>query len=215
MTLNTRPLQTESELVYAYDGGLYINLTRRCPTACTFCIKFSWDYTFRGHNLRLPAEPSVEEILRATPMQLSGYRHVVFCGYGESTYRLKEMEELSRTFRLRGARQIRLNTIGLGSLIQGRNIAPELGRFLDVVSVSLNTADPAEWITMHRPLPEFREGGFQSVLQFIRDCAEAGVSTVVTAVEGPGVPLDAVRRLAEERGATFRSRPFLEEKDNR
>ena len=52
-------------LVYSYGDGLYLNLTSRCPTACAFCMKFTWDYKYRGHDLKLPADPSEADLLVA------------------------------------------------------------------------------------------------------------------------------------------------------
>src|SRR4051812_28889128 len=122
--MSTPSSSTETALTYVYQDGLYVNLTSRCPTACKFCIKFSWDYMYRGNNLKLPGEPAVADIV-ASAGDVSKYREVVFCGYGESTYRLNEMRELTGLFRQQGIRRVRLNTIGLGNLIHGRNIAPE------------------------------------------------------------------------------------------
>jgi TatD DNase family protein len=198
-------------LVYTYQDALYVNLTSQCPTACRFCIKFSWDYQYRGNNLRLPGEPSVEEILAAAPAELSAFREVVFCGYGESTYRLKEMEELARAFKARGARRVRLNTIGLGSLINGRDIAPDLARFLDAVSVSLNTVDPARYDEIMRPLPQFRGKALTAALDFIASCARHVPDTTVTAVDKTADDPEAVRRVVEARGAAFHLRPYLDE----
>lgn len=203
-----------ASLVYEYDGGLYANITSRCPTACAFCIKFSWKYQYRGHNLKLPGEPTVEEILAAAPQDLSKYREVVFCGYGESTYRLVEMKRLSEAFRQRGAKRLRLNTVGLGNLINGRNIAPDLVKIVDAVSVSLNTVDPAKYAEIMRPLPEFKDKALESVKEFIGESAKHVPDTTVTAVGLPGVDTDAVKKEAERRGAKFRLRPVLEDHEN-
>jgi TatD DNase family protein len=203
--------KTESaSLVYPYQGGLYVNLTSKCPTACKFCIKFSWDYKYRGYDLKLPGEPSVADIAAAAG-DVASHKEIVFCGYGESTYRLAEMRELTGIFRAKGARRVRLNTIGLGNLIHGRDITPDLGGFLDAVSVSLNTADPEQYVELLRPLPEFREKAFASVQEFIRGCVKNVRETVVSAVEMPGVDSAAARRLAESLGAPFRLRPYLDE----
>ena len=185
-------------------------MTSRCPTACVFCIKFSWEYQYHGRNLKLPGEPTVAEILAAAPADLSSYREVVFCGYGESTYRIAEMKELAVAFRRRGAKRLRLNTVGLGNLINGRDITPELGTFLDTVSISLNTTDPAHYVEIMRPLPAFRDRALESVKEFIRLCVPQVPETVVTAVEMPGVDLAGVRAVAESAGAVFRARPHLD-----
>jgi TatD DNase family protein len=197
--------------VYEYGGGLYVNLTSRCPTACGFCVKFSWDYMYRGKNLKLAGDPTAAEILAVTPADLSVYREVVFCGYGESTYRIPEMRELTAAFRARGAKSVRLNTVGLGNLINGRNVAPDLGSFLDVVSISLNTVNPDQYVKIMRPRPEFKDRALESVKEFIRECVKHVPETVVTGVELPGVDLSGVKEVAESAGAVFRARPQLEE----
>ncbi len=204
------PGTSQPVYVYEYDGGLYINLTSRCPTACEFCVKFSWDYVYRGNNLKLTQDPSVDQILAQTPADLSVYREVVFCGYGESTYRLAEMKTLAAAFRVRGARKIRLNTVGLGNLINGRDIAPDLGTFVDTVSISLNTVDPVQYVKIMRPRPEFRDRALESVKDFIRACVQSVPETVVTGVELPGVDLSGVRAAAESAGAAYRTRPVLD-----
>src|SRR3989338_6685287 len=94
-------------LSYRYQDALYLNITSKCPTACEFCIKFSLDYQYRGNNLLLRKEPSVREILDSAE-DPSQYSEIVFCGYGESTYRLDAMQEISKDLRTRGAKKIRL-----------------------------------------------------------------------------------------------------------
>jgi TatD family-associated radical SAM protein len=200
-------------LAYPYKDGLYLNITSRCPTACVFCIKFSWKYRYRGYDLKLPAEPSVADILRDAAA-FTDYREAVFCGYGESTYRLKEMEQVSDHFRKAGVPRVRLNTIGLGSLIHGRDIVPDLARFLDAVHISFNTADPRQYLEWHRPLPEYRDRAFDAVQEFIRRCARAIPETVVTAVDRPDADLRAVEQRAASLGAAFRRRPYLGERED-
>ncbi|OGR82258.1 MAG: hypothetical protein A2901_09525 [Elusimicrobia bacterium RIFCSPLOWO2_01_FULL_54_10] len=206
--------QSPPALAYRYRDALYLNITSKCPTACEFCIKFSWDYQYRGNNLLLRKEPEVREILEAATNP-SQYSEIVFCGYGESTYRLAEMKEISLTLRKQGAKKIRLNTIGLGNLIHGRNIAPDLAGILDSVSVSLNTADPEVWKKVLHPLPEYKEKGFESACEFIRECAKLIPETNVTAVEG--IEKDPARfsRLVESLGAKVRLRPYLDDYEDR
>jgi len=197
------------DLVYRYGESLYLSITNRCPTACVFCIKGPWKMGYRGYDLRLREEPSVAEILAALGDDAAG-REVVFCGYGECTYRLDAVRGVSTGLREREVEAIRLNTIGLGNLINGRDITGELARCLDSVTVSLNTADARQWARIHRPLPEFHEEGHAAVVEFIRGCVKAGLRTIVTALETPALDMDAVRTLAGGLGAEFRSRPVLE-----
>jgi len=194
---------------YEHGEGLYVNLTNRCPVACRFCAKQAWGWSFEGRDLLLKTEAPFEELRAGLRKRLLGSRsprELIFCG----TYRLEEMGQLSReAAALREDLPIRLNTIGLGDLIWGRDIVPELALFLDAVSVSLNTADPAQWLEMHRPAPAFRKSGFEVSRRFVARCVAAGLRTRVTAVELPGVDLESLRSYARSIGAEFLARPPL------
>ncbi len=198
-------------VVYEKGLSLYLNLTNRCPTACVFCIKKDWDWWFGAADLKLRGEPTVEEALSALELRLAQtWTEVVYCGYGECVYRLPEMGEIACRLKSRhpGLR-LRLNTVGLGSLIWGRDIVPELALYLDEVAVSLNTADPQRWLALHRPRTPYRERGFQAARDFAAGCAAAGIKTTVTAVGLPGEDLAALRAFAAGIGAGFRERPQL------
>jgi len=201
-------------IFYEHGSGLYVNLTSRCPVACEFCVKQEWDYGFEGQDLSLPkGEPSVEELrsgLKARMLKTKKYKQLVFCGFGEPTMRLAAMTGLG-TFARRNwpGLEIRLNTIGLGSLIEKRDIVPELHDYLDMVSVSLNTLDPKQWVLMHRPAPKYRAKGFAAVKDFIERCAKSGLRTRVTGVQGAGADLSAVEDYARRVGAEFLARPAL------
>lgn len=197
-------------LAYPYKGALYLNITHKCPTACEFCIKFSWDYMYRGNNLLLKKEPEVADIVAAAG-DVSKYSEIVFCGYGESTYRLKEMEEIARILKAKGAKRFRLNTIGLGNAIHGRDIVPDLARFIDGLCISLNTPDPEVWKRIHRPLPQFKETGFEAVKDFIRKAAKAIPDTRVTAVESSEIDRAQFEKLVQGLGARVRWRPYLDD----
>ena len=200
--------------VYARGRSLYVSLTNRCPTACVFCVKTAWGWRFGEDDLRVAREPSAAEVsaeLDARLADAGAWDELVFCGYGECVYRLPEMSAIGlRVKRERPGVRLRLNTVGLGSLIWGRDIAPELSAYLDEASVSLNTADPAQWAELHRPQRRWRRQGFEAARGFARRCAEEGIRTRVTAVDLPGVDLGEVAELARELGASFLLRPRLE-----
>lgn len=197
---------------YPYGENLYLNLTSLCPTECAFCIKHASGRRFRGHDLALEREPEVDEVWDAVLARTASrlFAEFVFCGYGESTYRLDALLEVSARLKRHYPRSARrLNTVGLGGLIWERDIVPDLSRAVTSVNISLNTAEPEQWRTLMRPRPEFRDRGFDSVLGFIRACVLADLRTTVTAVDLPGVDLPAVARLAESLGAAFLARPRL------
>ena len=211
---------TQPTIAYPFKKGLYLNITNRCPTACVFCIKNKWEMAYRGSNLNLDgAEPEAraaaalikEEWLRKT------FSELVFCGYGEPTMRLGALLAVAgalksgELFPVPANLRVRLNTNGLGSLVNGANIVPRLKGLVDAVHISLNTADPAQWLEMMRPRPEFAREAFNSALEFVRCAAGAIPETVVTAINDPAVDLEKFSALAKELGAKPRIRARLED----
>lgn len=205
-------------LVYRYASGLYVNLTNRCPTACSFCIKRAWKMDYRGYGLALPKEPSAVELAAAAAAEWAKkpFSELVFCGFGEPTMNLEALKGLASALRAGRAGApadlaVRLNTNGLGSLVAGRDIVPELKGLVDAVNVSLNTADPAQWLELMNPAPEYRAGGFEAAVDFARKAAASLPRVTVTAVEDPRVDMGRREKLAGGLGAAFRVRPRLEE----
>ena len=49
-------------IVYDYYGGLYINLTNKCPNACEFCIRNFTNSLGDADSLVLKEDPTVEEV---------------------------------------------------------------------------------------------------------------------------------------------------------
>ena len=209
-------------IVYRFGNGVYINLTNRCPNLCVFCIKTKWKMDFHGNNLNLAGqEPSAAEVVSALEKELAKapFKEVVFCGYGEPTMRLDILLFVAQI--LKGWRAqakyppftIRLNTNGLGSRINHKDIVPLLARVIDEVSVSLNAPDEVSWQRLVRPVEEFKDG-YEDVREFIRSCVQAGFQKVVAScVDQTGVDPQAVAQIARQDGATFYLRSFLDEQD--
>ncbi len=187
-------------MAYRIRRSLYLNITNSCPNACAFCAR-GRDFLVAGHELRLAREPSPEDVLAAIgPADEAD--EIVFCGYGEPTSRLDVLVSVAREAKARGLR-VRLDTNGLGSLLNGRDIVPELKGLADVVSVSLCAADPAVYERICRPtLP----GAFDAANAFLRACAGAFDEVTVTVVDLPGVDVSAVKKLADALGCGFKLR---------
>ena len=77
-------------ILYQVHNNLYVNLTNRCPCACTFCLRQTMDSVAADDaTLWLEHEPEVEEVIAEfDKFDMSVYDEVVFCGYGEPTERL-------------------------------------------------------------------------------------------------------------------------------
>ncbi|NOY87691.1 MAG: YchF/TatD family DNA exonuclease [Deltaproteobacteria bacterium] len=197
-----------SRFAYTIRDSVYLNITGKCTSACIFCRR-STDPIVKGHDLMLESDPSVGEMLAALEDRNWAERsEVVFCGYGEPTIRLDEMREVARRIRQEGARHIRLNTNGLGSLYHGRDITPDISRMVDEVSVSLNAQDAGTFERLCRP--GFGGGSYEAVKDFARSCLAAGMDVVLTVVDHPDVDIDACRAIAVEMGARFRVRSLNE-----
>lgn len=138
-------------IVYPVHNGLYVNLTNRCSCACTFCIRQT--ATGVGKNgegadnvLWLEHEPSFEEVMAAFDEQdMNAYEEVVFCGFGEPTCAFETLKQVAAEVKRRYDMPVRVNTNGQGSLINGRDIAPEFKGVVDTVSISLNTPNADEY----------------------------------------------------------------------
>ena len=133
-------------ITYEYGENLYVNVTNRCNFNCEFCLRHNGHggsiYT---HNLWLTREPTREEILADIENRdLSRYKQLVFCGFGEPSYRIEDICWVIDQLKAKGKKPFtRMDTNGTGSLIHGRDIAPEFAGRFDMVSISLNT-DTAE-----------------------------------------------------------------------
>jgi GTP 3',8-cyclase len=196
-------------LAYPLKDALYLNVTSACTLACRFCPKIrDGDFTVGGFDLRLTSSPSADEVWAAVQAAgLAGRSEVVFTGFGESTRRLEVVLELVRRLKAAGVRRVRLDTDGLASLREGRDVAPELAAAgLDAVSVSLNAADA---VTYARLCPsQYGEAAYAAVQAFIRSALRCVPEVVASAVAVPGLSEEACGAVARSLGARFRWRPY-------
>jgi len=204
-TLNAKRLFSignlpEAKFTYPIRDSLYLNITNRCTSACTFCVRFQKSFV-KGHNLMLDREPTAEDLIRGigNPKR---YREIVFCGYGEPLLRLDVVKTVAAWVKQRGG-SVRLNTNGQGNLIYRRNILPELNGLIDTVSVSLNAQDAETYERISKPsFPN----AYAEVIDFIR-CAKKSISDVqVTVVTAEGVDVVKCQQIADELGVVLRVR---------
>lgn len=194
--------------IYVIDDNLYVNLTNRCTNRCTFCVR-DQNAEYEGYSLWLKdGEPDAGRIIGMIP-DCAKYAEIVFCGYGEPTYRLEAIKEICDFVHKNGGRT-RLNTNGHGNLINGRNIAPELVGKLDGINISLNAPGETEYNAVCRPRID---GAFGEVLSFAADCREAGLNCWFSVVDCIGKDcLDRCREIALETGIPLRVRRFIDNK---
>lgn len=196
-------LPPEPSVAYKIRDCLYLNITNQCSNDCTFCLR-QWQDYHAGHYLRLKSEPSAQEVIAAIG-DPSEYREVVFCGFGEPTENLPVLIEVGKWLKGRGA-SVRLDTNGQGDLVSRVDVVKAISGFVDKVSVSLNGADAETYANLCRP--RLGIAAYDSVVNFIRRAVGVIPEVEVTAVEMPGVDVEACRRIAKEAGAGFRTRKF-------
>lgn len=209
MTSSDEQPAGEPVLAYVLGDALYLNLTSACTLACTFCPKIrDDDWVVGGFDLKLARNPGADEVWEAIGREgLRGRTEVVFTGLGEPTRRLDVLLELSRRLVAAGCSRVRVDTDGLASLREGKDVPPLLAAAgVNAVSVSLNAPD-AE--TYARICPNrYGEAAFEAMKAFIRSAVGCIPDVAASAVALPGLSEAACRAVAEALGARFRWRPY-------
>lgn len=198
-----------NDILYEVHRGLYVNLTNRCPCACVFCLRQTTDKVGRSDRLWLDREPTVEEVKAEFALRdMSKYEEVVFCGFGEPTERFDDLVKIAAFVKKSYAKPIRINTNGLGNLVNGRNIAPEMEGVIDVVSISLN--GPSEARYMEEVRPKFGAGSYAAMLDFAKECTRFVPKVVLTTVQTTLTAEEEAKcaEIAASIGAVYRIRPF-------
>lgn len=193
-------------ILYRYGSTWYINMTNRCPCKCTFCVRNHVRKLGDADNLWLTHEPTAEDVKTEIRARASDADQIVFCGYGEPTERLDELLDISRMIHSETGARVRLDTNGLGNLINGRDIVPDLSEVLDAVSISLNASDEDEYLDLCRPA--FGKGSYKALVSFIEEAKDA-IPDVTVSVVGGTIPEESeerCRKMAEVWNVHFRVR---------
>jgi TatD DNase family protein len=204
-TLNAKRLfgighMPEAEIAYKIRESLYLNITNRCTSKCTFCVRFHSDFV-KGHNLRLEHEP-VEEELKNAIGDPEKYKEVVFCGYGEPLLRLDVVKQVASWIKEKGGR-VRINTNGHGNLIHKRNILPEMQGLVDSMSISLDAQDEETYNRICKPA---FKNAFNEVVNFIKEAKKYVPEVTATVVAMEGIDIDKCREIADSLGVKLRVR---------
>lgn len=195
-----------NSILYRYGSSWYVNMTNRCPCRCVFCVRNQVDGLGDADDLWLDREPTADEVVAEIQEKAADAEWIVFCGYGEPTERLEDLIDIARRVKSSTGARIRLDTNGLGNLINGRDIVPELAEVLDAVSVSLNACSEEEYQRVS--VPCFGPGSYQAVLDFISE-AKGLIPDVTVSVVGGSIPSaseEECRRMAGSWGVRFRVR---------
>lgn len=196
------------DVFYEYGGGLYANLTNKCPCRCEFCIRDMVGALGDADSLWLRREPTLDEIKELlSEWDLTKFDELVFCGYGEPTERLSDLLETARFAKsLAPGIRIRINTNGMSDLINKRDTSEDLRGIIDAVSISLNAKGPEEYLALCHP--RFGIGSFDAIIDYTRRVKEV-VPDVTMSIVGGTIPRQderPCREIAESLGVKFRIR---------
>ena len=194
---NNKEENRKDTYLYTLDGNLYVNLTNKCSNGCDFCVRNERSSYYGNYLWLRNGDPTVEKVISAANGfgDLTRFKEVVFCGFGEPTYKVAEMVALCDFFHEKGLKT-RLNTNGQGNLINKRDIVPDLKGKIDFVNISLN----ASCVEKYQPIcrSQFGEAGFAGLVEFGKLCRKEGIDCRFSIVDCIGEDeVEACKRLAD------------------
>lgn len=197
----------KSAYSYKYGNNIYINLTNKCSNNCEFCIRINDNFAEMDTNLWLDHEPTVQEVIDSiSKSDMSLANEVVFCGYGEPTYRINELVELGKYFK--GLNKItRLNTNGQGNLIHNKDITPMFEGAIDIINISLNEVTAEKYQNICHSI--YGETAFFELQDFAKKCKQYVPKVILSVVDViPAQEIEEGRKIAEKLGVEYRVRAF-------
>ena len=195
-------------ILYEVYENLYVNMTNRCPCACTFCLRQTMDEMNHSGSLWLEREPEVEEVIAAFDrFDMTKYRELVFCGFGEPTERLADLLKVAEYAKKTFGIAVRVNTNGLSDLIWEKDTAPMYEGLVDTISISLNTPDPEEYLKLTRS--KFGIQSHAAMLRFAGNVSRYVPNVVLSTVETTITEAEEnqCREICSRLGVTYRIRP--------
>ena len=197
-----------NEIVYSYKDNVYLNITNKCPCACTFCIRSQKDAIGSANSLWLEHNPTFEEVKTALDnYNLDNCKEIIFCGYGEPTNSYDVLMETAKYIRENYKIKTRINTNGLGNLVNNKNIAEELCQNIDAVSISLNCSNKEDYFKVVRP--KFGIESFDAMLDFARDCKKYTDNVMLSVVDVIGEEeIEKCKKIADSLNIPLRVRVF-------
>lgn len=196
-------------ILYEVYDNLYVNLTNRCPCACTFCLRQTKDEMNHSGSLWLEREPAVEEVKEEfARFDMKKYKEVVFCGFGEPTERLEALLEIADYVKEEYGLPVRVNTNGLSDLIHNKDTAPMFKGHVDIISISLNTPNKEEYYKLTRN--KFGEDAFDALLQFAEKVKDYVPKVILTTVATTITEEEQEEclKICDRIGVTYRIRPW-------
>ncbi len=200
-------------ILYPLDGGIYVNVTNRCPCSCVFCIRTHSDHILESDSLWFgkDEEPGAEQIIEEfKKTDLSQYNEIVFCGYGEPLSAMDTVVEVLKFLKEYTDLPVRINTNGLSDLLCGReHTALELKGLVHTLSISLNAPTSERFDEVTKNIYPGR--AFDAMLKFAEEAKQAVEKVVFTVVDV--ISEEEIRqceKIARDMGIEFRVREYID-----
>ncbi|MEG1394399.1 MAG: TatD family nuclease-associated radical SAM protein [Clostridia bacterium] len=193
--------------VYIVDNNLYINLTNKCSNRCEFCVR-NYKEPIYG-DLWIEKEPSAQDIIDilSNEFQMEKFNEIVFCGYGEPTYKFDIIEQVCAFVHSRGGKT-RINTNGQANEILGKDISERICACIDTINISLNEVTATKYDKICHSI--FGEKAFEIMLDFARKCVAHHGNVVLSVVDCIGKDdIEKAKQIAENIGAKLRVRELI------
>ena len=198
-------------ITYVVEGKLYVNITNKCSNRCEFCIRNNGDGAYGSDSLWLEREPTVDEIIQSIfSWDLNDFPELVFCGYGEPTYRLDDAVCVVKKVKERYPEIVtRINTNGHSDLINSRNTAKDFEGAFDIVSISLNTPDASKYQKICHSI--YGEKSFDSLLNFAKNVKNYVQNVQLSAVKDflTAEEIKKCVEISEQLGVNLRLRDYI------
>ena len=196
---------------YEVDTGLYINITNKCSNRCSFCIRNNGDGAYGSDSLWLEREPTREEILESVfSRDVGKYSEIVFCGYGEPSYRLEDAVFVAKKIKDKFPdMKLRINTNGQSDLILGGRTAPLYEGAFDTVSISLNSSNAEKYQKMCHSV--YGNEAFKAILDFTKDVKNYVQNVLLSVVRETLTEeeLEECYAIASSVGVTLKVRTYI------
>lgn len=196
-------------ILYEVYQNLYVNLTNRCPCDCVFCLRNTRESMQESDSLWLLHEPDLKEVKNAfQAFDMDKYKELVFCGFGEPTEALDVLIESAHFVKENYFKPIRIDTNGLGNLINKKDILPLFKNLIDTLSISLNAPNAQKYFDIVRP--SFGKDSYEAMLSFASKAVNYVPHVIMTTVKTTlsSSEEEECRKICEKLGVSYRIRPW-------
>ena len=197
-------------ITYIFEDGIYINMTNKCTNSCSFCIRNEFDKVGNSDSLWLSEEPTREMITQELfTYDFAKYKEIVFCGFGEPLIRLHDVLWICKKIKESTDMPIRINTNGQADLMFKEPTAKLLAGLVDVISISLNAANPVDYVRLCKPV--YGEDTFYAIIKYAKDCIKYVPTVILSCVDVISEQeIESCRKIANDVGAVFKVRKLID-----